>query len=183
MSIIAQIKKGDQEAFAELIEEYKLPIYKTAKAILKDEDDVCDAIQDTALSIYKNIANLKNEKYFKTWVIRITINKCYDIITKNRLNSEKIEKVKFYDEEVHNSFDKNVILKTDLDTALNSLDEDLRVTTVLYYYNDLSISEISDILNIPKGTVKSRVFRAREKLYEILSKEEVNADEQEGHVY
>ena len=177
MSIIAQIKKGDKEAFAELIDEYKLLIYKTAKAILKDEDDVCDAIQDTALSIYKNISNLKNEKYFKTWVIRITINKSYDIITKNRLNSEKIEKVKFYDKEVHNSFDKNVILKTDLETALNTLDEDLRITTVLYYYNDLSISEISDILNIPKGTVKSRVFRARKKLYEILSKEEVTSNE------
>ena len=176
MSIIAQIKKGDKEAFAELIEEYKLPIYKTAKAILKDEDDVCDAIQDTALSIYKNISNLKNEKYFKTWVIRITINKCYDIIAKNKLNSEKEEKIKIYNE-VHNNFDKNIILKTDLESALNELDEDLRLTTVLYYYNDLPIAEISDILGIPKGTVKSRIFRARERLYEILSKEEVTSNE------
>lgn len=176
MSIIAQIKKGDKEAFAELIEEYKLPIYKTAKAILKDEDDVCDAIQDTALSIYKNISNLKNEKYFKTWIIRITINKCYDIIAKNKLNSEKEEKIKIYNE-VHNNFDKNIILKTDLESALNELDEDLRLTTVLYYYNDLPIAEISDILGIPKGTVKSRIFRARERLYEILSKEEVTSNE------
>ena len=183
MSIIAQIKKGDQEAFAKLIEEYKLPIYKTARAILKDEDDVCDAIQDTALSIYKNIANLKNEKYFKTWVIKITINKCYDIITKNRLNNEKIEKVKFYDEEVHNSFDRDIVIKTDLETALSGLEEELRITTVLYYYNDLSVAEISNILEIPKGTVKSRVYRAREKLYEILSKEEVDSNEQKGHVY
>ena len=83
MSIITQIKNGDEEAFAELIEQYKLPIYKTAKAILKNEDDVCDAIQDTALSIYKNIVNLKSEKYFKTWVIKITINKCYDILAKH----------------------------------------------------------------------------------------------------
>ncbi len=183
MSIIAQIKKGDQEAFAKLIEEYKLPIYKTARAILKDEDDVCDAIQDTALSIYKNIKNLKNEKYFKTWVIKITINKCYDIITKNRLNNEKIEKVKFYDEEVHNSFDRDIVIKTDLETALSGLEEELRITTVLYYYNDLSVAEISNILEIPKGTVKSRVYRAREKLYEILSKEEVDSNEQKGHVY
>ena len=58
MSIITQIKNGDEQAFAELIEQYKLPIYKTAKSILKDEDDVCDAIQDTALSIYKNIPNV-----------------------------------------------------------------------------------------------------------------------------
>ena len=177
MSIITQIKNGAEQAFAELIEQYKLPIYKTAKSILKDEDDVCDAIQDTALSIYKNIPNLKNEEYFKTWVIRITINKCYDILKKHKLNNEKMLKAQEDVSELHTNFDNNVILQTDLQTTLELLEEDLKIVTVLYYYNDLSISEISDILNIPKGTVKSRVFRAREKLYEILSKEEVDTIE------
>ena len=177
MSIITQIKNGDEQAFAELIEQYKLPIYKTAKSILKDEDDVCDAIQDTALSIYKNIPNLKNEEYFKTWVIRITINKCYDILKKHKLNNEKMLKAQEDVSELHTNFDNNVILQTDLQTTLELLEEDLKIVTVLYYYNDLSISVISDILNIPKGTVKSRVFRAREKLYEILSKEEVDTIE------
>lgn len=177
MSIITQIKNGDEQAFAQLIEEYKLPIYKTAKAILRDEDDVYDAIQDTALSIYKNIKNLKNEKYFKTWVIRITINKCYDIIAKRKLNDEKVLKVQSRMLEVNTSFDSNIIVKADLERTLDLLEEDLRMVTVLYYYNNLSISEISHILNIPKGTVKSRVFRAREKLYKILSKEEVDTIE------
>ena len=177
MSIIAQIKNGDEEAFAQLIEQYKLPIYKTAKAILKDEDDVCDAIQDTALSIYKNIKNLKNEKHFKTWVIRITINKCYDIIAKRKLNDEKVLKVQSNISEIHTSFDSTVIIKTDLERTLDLLEEDLKKVTLLYYYNDLSITEISEILNIPKGTVKSRVFRAREKLYDILCKEEVDTIE------
>lgn len=174
MSIITQIKKGDQQAFEELIEEYKLPIYKTAKAILKDEDDVCDAIQDTCLSIYKNICNLKNEKYFKTWVIRITINKCNDIIAKHKLNSEKILKIQADKTETQFSFDNDIIMKTDLQMAMNLLEEDLKLITTLYYYNDMSISDISVILNIPKGTVKSRISRAREKLYQILSKEEVD---------
>ena len=169
MSTITQIKKGDQDAFSDLIDEYKLQIYKTAKAILKDEDDVSDAIQDTCLSIYKNIGNLKNEKYFKTWVIRITINKCYDIIAKRKLNSEKNEKIKLDIIEKSANFENSILDKIDLEKALNLLDEDLRLITVLYYYNDLSMSEISDILHIPKGTVKSRVFRAREKLYDILS--------------
>jgi RNA polymerase sigma-70 factor (ECF subfamily) len=177
MSIFTRVKKGDEEAFAELIEQYKLSIYKTAKVILKDEDDVCDAIQDTALSIYKNINNLKNEKYFKTWVIRITINKCYDIIAKRRLNDQKVLKVQSNISEIHTGFDSTVIIKADLERTLDLLEEDLKTITVLYYYNDLSISEISNILNIPKGTVKSRVFRAREKLYDILSKEEVDTIE------
>lgn len=174
MSIITQIKNGDERAFAELIEKYKLPIYKTAKSILKDEDDVCDAIQDTALSIYKNISNLKNEEYFKTWVIKITINKCYDILKKHKLNNEKILKVQTNASETHTDFDNNIILQTDLQRTLDLLEEDLKIITVLYYYNDLSISKIANILNIPKGTVKSRIFRAREKLYEILSQEEVD---------
>lgn len=177
MSILDKVKKGDEKAFAELIDEYKLPIYNTAKAILKDEDDVCDAIQDTALSIYKNIKNLKNEKYLKTWIIRITINKCYDVITKRKLNEEKISKAKIDVNEIHSGFDKEIIEKTDLQEALNLLEEDLKITTVLYYYDDLSVSEISSILNIPKGTVKSRIFRAREKLYETLSKKEVYTNE------
>ncbi len=177
MSIIAQIKKGDQEAFERLIEEYKLPIYKTAKAILKDEDDVCDAIQDTCLSIYKNINKLKNEKHFKTWVIRITINKCYDIVAKQKLNSKKEEKVQLNETRYENNFANNIIVKTDLENAINLLEEDLKLVTVLYYYNDMSISDISMVLNIPKGTVKSRVFRAREKLYHILNKEEVCINE------
>lgn len=177
MSIIAQIKKGDQEAFERLIEEYKLPIYKTAKAILKDEDDVCDAIQDTCLSIYKNINKLKNEKHFKTWVIRITINKCYDIVAKQKLNSKKEEKVQLNETRYENNFANNIIVKTDLENAINLLEEDLKLVTVLYYYNDMSIGEISSMLDIPKGTVKSRVHRAREKLYHILNKEEVCINE------
>lgn len=177
MSIITQIKKGDQQAFEELIEEYKLPIYKTAKAILKDEDDVCDAIQDTCLSIYRNINSVKNEKYFKTWVIRITINKCYDIIEKCKMNDKKISMMQSNILETHVTFDNSVIMKTDLEKTLELLEEDLKIVTVLYYYNDLSISEISDILNIPKGTVKSRIFRAREKLYQILNKGEVDTNE------
>ena len=129
------------------------------------------------MSIYKNIQNLKNEKYFKTWVIRITINKCYDILKTHQLNTEKMLKAQKDVAELHTNFDNNVILQTDLQTTLELLEEDLKIVTVLYYYNDLSISEIADILNIPKGTVKSRVFRAREKLYEILSKEEVDTIE------
>ena len=177
MSIIAQIKKGDQEAFEMLIDNYKLLIYKTAKAILKDEDDVCDAIQDTCLSIYKNVGNLKNEKYFKTWVTRITINKCYDIVAKQKLNSKKEEKVQLNETRYENNFANNIIVKTDLENAINLLEEDLKLVTVLYYYNDMSIGEISSMLDIPKGTVKSRVHRAREKLYHILNKEEVCINE------
>lgn len=171
MSIINEAKKGNSEAFVTLIEQYKTQMYKTAKAILKNEDDVCDAMQEALISTYKNIQNLKNEKYFKTWLIRITINKCYDIIEKNTSNNNKIEKTICF-EEVEKSND--IVNKIDLNMALKAIDNDLRIVTVLYYYDDISVKDISDILGIPTGTVKSKLSRAREKLYEILKQEEVN---------
>lgn len=174
MSVINKAKNGDMEAFSTLIEEHKLQIYKTAKAILKNEEDVCDAIQETLISIYRNIKSLKNERYFRTWVIRITINKCYDIIAKNNSNNQKViqfqEKINI-DETM---IDNKTVIKTDLEKALNSIDNDLRVVTILYYYDDISIKDIADILEIPAGTVKSKLSRAREKLYDILIQEEVN---------
>lgn len=172
MSIISEAKKGNGEAFATLIEQYKVQMYKTAKAILNNEEDVCDAIQEALISSYRNIRTLKNEKYFKTWIIRITINKCYDIIEKNNAINKKVEKSIIYEETIKCS--ERIENKIDLNTALKSLDNDLRVVTVLYYYDDLSIKDIADILGIPTGTVKSKLSRAREKLYESLKQEEVS---------
>lgn len=171
MSIINEAKKGNSEAFATLIEQYKTQMYKTAKAILNNEEDVCDAIQEALMSAYKNIQTLKQEKYFKTWLIRITINKCYDIIEKNSINNSKIEKTICFEGEEKTS---NIENKIDVNRALKAIDNDLRIVTVLYYYDDISIKDISDILGIPTGTVKSKLSRAREKLYELLKQEEVS---------
>ena len=170
MSVISKAKAGDEEAFTQLIQEYKLSMYKTAKAILKNEDDVCDAIQDALISIYQNLDTLKSEKYFKTWAIRITINKCYDIIKKSNSKDKEISKLEEKSEE-----EENITLKTDLERALSLIDNDIKMVTVLYYYNDISVKEIADILEIPVGTVKSKLSRAREKLYDILRQEEVDA--------
>ena len=94
MSTLSKAKNGDEEAFSILMEEYKLPMYKTAKAILNNEDDVCDAIQEALISIYRGLNSLKHEEYLKTWIIRITINKCYDVISKgNKDNNENNKEI------------------------------------------------------------------------------------------
>ena len=177
MSIITDAKKGDNKSFELLIEEYKLYIYKTAKSILKNEDDVCDVIQETLISIYNNLKSLSDENYFKTWAIRITINKCYDLIRKNESNNKKNEIMKQKINIVNSNDNSNEIEKIDLENALLALDDDLRLVTVLYYYDDISVSDIANILKIPKGTIKSRLSRARKKLYEILIPEEVSGIE------
>ena len=162
---------SNPEAFERLVNSVRTKLYKTGMAILKNDDDVCDAIQDTLISAYKYFDTLREEKYFATWITRILINKCYDIIKKNQkvsyLNKqvEINENTAYYDE---------YKIDSRVEKALNSIDPDLRTTTVLYYYDDFSVEEISDILNIPAGTVKSRLARAREKLYNLLKEEGEN---------
>ena len=156
-------QKGDKEAFSRLIEGVKLKMYKTAMAILKNDDDACDAIQETLMSAYKKINTLENIEYFQTWIIRILINKCYDIIRKNQkiINiNEKLAKgvVPFY--EMYSN-------ESELESILNRLEKDLKMVTVLYYYDEIPIKEIAIILNIPEGTVKSRLSRARQSISKI----------------
>lgn len=167
MDKVELAKNGDDQAFSDLIEENKYKIYKTAKSILNDEDDVCDAIQDALIRAYKGIKKLQNNEYFSTWLTRIVINRCYDIYNKKRshqmvdIDDTQDEELKVYD-----TYDEG-----EISTLLGQLDEDIRVVTTMFYYDDLSVKEISDILEIPEGTVKSRLSRARAKLYDILKKE------------
>lgn len=137
-------------------------------AILKNDDDTCDAIQETLISAYKNFETLNNIEYFSTWIIRILINKCYDIIRKNKKVVYLNEKLEIDSETYYEMYCN----ESDLERILNKIDTDLRTVTVLYYYDDLSVLEIANVLNIPEGTVKSRLSRARDKIYKILKEEE-----------
>lgn len=168
MDIIENAKQGNQTAFNQLIEENKYKIYKTAKSILKNEDDVCDAIQESLIRAYNNIHKLQNNEFFSTWLIRIVINKCYDIAKTNQKKNSKIIDIQSAKEiETYDTYNES-----SLDQVLKQLDEDLRTVTVLYYYDDISTKDISTMLDIPEGTVKSRLSRAREKLYNLLKKED-----------
>lgn len=168
MNDLELAQNGDNQAFARLIEQVKVKIYKTGMSILKNDDDTCDAIQETLESAYKNLNSLNEEKYFSTWIIRIMINKCYDIIRKNKKIAYINEKMQVE----NNGYYDMYCSESELESVLNQIDSDLKTTVVLYYYDDMSVSQVSEILNIPEGTVKSRLSRAREKLYDILKKEE-----------
>ena len=132
-------------------------------------------MQETLIDIYENIHKLQKEKYFKTWATRIAINECYHIIRKQKINQDKI--VKIQTETVAQEKENSSIEKTDIEIAISKLDKDLRVVVVMYYYNNLKVNDIAEVLQIPAGTVKSRLSRARESLYESLKQEEVSTSE------
>ena len=162
--------ENKNESFEYLIEKSKTKMYKTAMAILKNDDDACDAIQDALLSAYKNFDNLREKQYFSTWIIRILINKCYDTISKNKKVININQQLEKNNNDSYYDFYKEESL---LETTLSQIDSDLKIVTVLYYYDDFSIKDISNALNIPEGTVKSRLSRARNQIYEVIKREEV----------
>ena len=111
--LIKRAKKGDKNAFVELMRVNELSLYKIAKSILKNDEDVADAMQETILSAFENMKNLKNDTYFKTWLTKILINKCNDILRKN---SKVIQLDEFYDEGYTEDFINSISLKDGIDT-------------------------------------------------------------------
>lgn len=166
--LILEVKKakfGDKSAFCNLIRLNKVAIYRVSKSILNKEEDVEDAVSEAILKAYKNIRSLKDESLFKTWLIRIVINESNNIY-KKRTREVTVENDQFVNIQINDNY-KDLTLYD----AIKSLDEDLRVTTVLFYFEDIKYKDIAKILNIREGTVKSRLSRAKEKLYHMLKEE------------
>lgn len=150
----------NHEAFSELIHLYTADMYKVAVSILMNDEDAADAIQDAILTCWEKIHTLKQPKYFKTWLIRILIYKCYDI----RKTHEKITYLEEYEEIAAEEY-SNLEFKE----ALSVLDEKYRTIIVLYYSEGYTAKEIAELLHIPQGTVLTRMKRAREKLADYYS--------------
>ena len=156
---IKEAKLGDKEAFEEIIMENIDYFYKIAYTILKNEEDASDAISNTVLKAYTKIKQLQKDDFFKTWITKILKNECYDIIRKNK----KIVYIEEYKQEnLKYSHEKEE--QVDIKKAIQSLNENLSEIVILYYIQDKSIAEISKILKIPQGTVKSRLYKARSEI-------------------
>lgn len=153
--------KGDKEAFVYLINEYRLSLYRIAKGILKDDYRVEDAISNTIIKAFENIKKLKKAEYFKTWLIRILINECNSILKKEKRILYLEDSVK---EEAYIDLYENI----DLINAIETLDDDLKLVTILYYFEDIDQKEIAKIISLKESTGRTKLFRARKKLYEIL---------------
>lgn len=156
-SLIRKAIHKDADSFVQLMESHMHSMYKTAWVYLKNESDVADAVQETILNCYEKLDTLRNEKFFKTWMIRILINNCNNILRhKQNCISTNEEIVKEYIEKDYELCEWKEML--------NRLDEKYRVIVLLYYSDGLKVTEISELLQINKNTVLTRLARAKEKL-------------------
>lgn len=172
--LIEKAKKGDKESFTKLMLLVEKELYHVAKARLKSDDDIYDAIQETAIIAYKNIRKLKENQYFKTWIIRILINETNLIYKRNK----KINLISF--EEIINMQKtdlysmENADIKIDFNFICSKLKEEDRTIIVLYYMDRFTDKEIGKILKLKENTVKTKRTRAIQKIKDILEKRRNN---------
>lgn len=156
LQLVKRAMSSDSEAFIELMERNTLAMYKVARGILKNDEDAADAIQDTILTCFEKLNTLKKPEYFKTWMIRILINHCNQILTHYR-GQDISEAPEIPSQDMS-------MAEFEFHEMLATADEKYRVVLVLYYVEGFRISEIAEILELNENTVKTRLKRAREQM-------------------
>ncbi|MDO4523204.1 MAG: sigma-70 family RNA polymerase sigma factor [Eubacteriales bacterium] len=158
---------SDTEAFLQLMDESSLSMYKVARGILKNDQDIADAVQETILRCYEKIGTLKKPQYFKTWMIRILINECTNIL--------RLRQKEFAPEEMQDCvWEESSFAEAEFKLMLDQMDEKYRVILILYYVEELKIHEIAQILDMNVSTVKTRLARARIHLKQMYFPEQKN---------
>ncbi|MBO6880289.1 sigma-70 family RNA polymerase sigma factor [Winogradskyella sp.] len=171
--LIDAINNGDTRAYAQLVDRYKDLVYTLALRMLKHKEEAEEVAQDTFIKVFKSLDKFKGDSKFSTWIYRVAYNTCLDNIKKNKkhLNNVAIDEFTFNKlDTIDNALDniineeRSVLIKK----CIDKLPEDSSALLTLFYFEELSLEEISKIINIEANTVKVKLFRARKKLAVIL---------------
>ncbi len=171
--LIERAKKGDVSAFSELIKKYERYVLNLVYRTLGRAEDAEDIAQETFVKAYLHIKKFKGESKFSTWLSKIAMNLCMDKIRERSNREENLEEGVWLTIPQDNYYSpeetvERLEIQEKIKNAVSSLPEDLRMVFILREFEDLSYQEISEILNIPMGTVESRLHRARMRLKSLL---------------
>jgi len=177
--LVAQAVAGDQGAYKSLMEKYETPLFFHLLKMVKDKEQVRDLVQEAFMKAFDNLESYNTNYAFSTWLYRITTNHAIDYLRKKKLQTTSIdEPVKTKEgemniqlEDEHSGTDRKIIRKQRSDIiheAIEDLPDKYRVVIKLRHFEELSYDEISEQLDLPLGTVKAHIFRAREMLYKEL---------------
>nr|WP_254639336.1 sigma-70 family RNA polymerase sigma factor [Cohnella sp. GbtcB17] len=159
--MIKRAQKGDSEAYAELFGQYEGDLYRAAFVYLGNAEDALDAVQETAYRSYKAIGRLKEPRFFKTWLMKIAIRCATDICRRRKQVSPWSPA---YEGKLLAEDETDIPLAISLQALLEALDATEKQVVVLRYYYDLTIREVSEVLELPLGTAKTILYRALSKL-------------------
>ena len=155
----------NKEEFIQEVRSAEETLYRVALSILRNEPDAADAVQEALLRAYENLHTLRKKQYFKTWLVRILMNECYKI-------QKRQKRLVSYEEYMQQESGREDPCYTDLYQAILELPQEMRTAVVLFYMEGFSIEEIASITGSCKGTVKTRLFRARAPLRKSLEDRE-----------
>jgi RNA polymerase sigma-70 factor (ECF subfamily) len=177
--LVERVQRGDRHAFDLLVEKYQHRIRALVSRYVRDPDDIQDVVQDAFIKAYRAMPRFRGDSQFYTWLYRIAINTAKNFLVA-RSRRPPASDVDVADAEYHGGGEA----LTDIDTpenslageqlraavfeALEALPEDLRTAVSLREFDGLSYEEIAQIMDCPVGTVRSRIFRAREAIDQVV---------------
>lgn len=178
-AVVQRAIGGDQSAFKMLFDKYKQPLYFHILKLVKDREIIEDLLQEIFLKAFDNISSFNPDYAFSTWLYRITTNHSIDYLRKKKLKTFSIhDPIRTKDGEMSIELEDESRTTDDLimrkqrsqilREALDSLPEKYREIIKMRHVEELSYQEIAEILDLPLGTVKAHIFRARELLYKYL---------------
>ena len=175
--LVRRAIEGDHDAFSSLVDASVDRLYGVATLILRDPDRAQDAVQEALVSAWKDVRALRDPAAWDAWLHRITVWACYRVAKKER-RRKMVELKVVPDPERTVASDSAVALANRdlIERQLNDLPIDHRSVVVLRFYLDLPLDEVADILDIPVGTVKSRLHRALASLRDSMTQVEPAAD-------
>ena len=179
LSLVRRAKKGDYRAFDLLVLKYQSRVIATAFKYVKERQLAEDVAQEAFIKSFKSIDSFREESSFYTWVYRIAVNtaKNYLVSTKRRdgvVISDLSQDDSFYPEKLDVDSPQEILKASELRDlifeTLSSLGEETRTALSLREFDGLSYEQIAEIVNCPVGTVRSRIFRGREMIEEVVGK-------------
>ncbi len=165
--LIREFNSGKDAAFTKLVTKHKEKVRNLVYLTLGESEPVDDISQDVFISVFYNIHDFRYESKFTTWLYRITVNKCRDFLRKKKVRSIFVT-VEEEDLPHSRSFQRDMDIPVLVNDAIQKLPEKLKTPLILRDIEGLSYKEISEKLECEVGTIKSRIFRARETLKFIL---------------
>jgi RNA polymerase sigma-70 factor (ECF subfamily) len=174
--LIARTRRGDYVAFETLYNKYKGQIYRTALVIVRDQEIAEDILQDCFIRVYANIDRIDSSRPLIPWLYRVTVNLSYNWVTRRKRWLIPLETVIDRLTAAPCTSPERVLEEGELrhivQEAIYSLTFEQRIVLILFYLNNFSIREIAYILDVPEGTVKSRLYYGRENLRQKLQSDQ-----------
>ncbi|MBV7506637.1 sigma-70 family RNA polymerase sigma factor [Bacillus sp. sid0103] len=172
IKLIKKAIKGNKKAFEELLILHSDQLYRTAYLYVGNREDALDLVQETAYKAFLAIGQLREERYFLTWLTKIIIHCAYDVLKKKKKEipvEDFIEMLPVKEDRRDEALD--------LAEAIDRLNEHYRNAVILFYYQDLPISEVAKVMNIPENTVKTYLYRGKNQLKKLLGGGSYNGEE------